>query len=126
MRVGFRIMAVLLLGCSCYLIWAWQRWDLWNIAHDSSWPHSFPYPDNWLMALEHYLDQANPAREGAFKMQGEYQQVKVLLGSLVGLFVVASVVFGLPTVFQLTRRVSMKQRGFPMDTTSSGYKSELN
>ena len=113
LTLGTRIFALILLACSCYLAWAWYRWDLWDIAHDASWPHGLPYPDKGLMALEHYFDQANP-QPGAIKMAGEFSRVQKATGIAAALCATAGAFFMLPTVFHFIRRVSSHRRGFPI------------
>ena len=107
-----RVAAIVLLGCAGYLFWAWYRWDLWDIAHDASWPHGFAYPDKGLMALEHYFDQANPAPPGAIKMTGEFSRVQKATGVAAALCATAGAFLGLPTVFRFIRRASSHRRGF--------------
>jgi len=96
-----------------YLGWAWCRWNLWDIAHDASWPHGFPYPDKALMALEHYWNQANPAPRGMIKMTGEFARVKQTVGVAAILFATVGVLCGLPTLFGSIRRAALNRQGFP-------------
>jgi hypothetical protein len=108
------MIALILLLCAGYLFWAWWRWDLWEIAHDASWPHGFPYPDKALMALEHYWNQANPAPRGTVKMTGEFSRVQQATGIAASLCATAGALCALPTVFHFARRVSSNRRGFPI------------
>ena len=109
-----RIIAIILLVCAGYLFLAWWRWDLWEIAHDASWPHGFPYPDKALMALEHYWDQANLAPRGTIKMAGEFSRVQQATGIAASLCATAGALCALPTVYHFVRRVSSNRRGFPI------------
>jgi hypothetical protein len=109
--------AIVFLTCAGYLFWAWYRCDLWDIAHDASWPHGFPYPDKGLMALEHYFDRANP-RPGAIKMAGEFARVQKATSLAAALCGTAGVICGLPTVFHFIRRIS-NRRGFPIPCKQS-------
>jgi hypothetical protein len=108
-----RIIALIFLACAFYFAWARYRCDLWDIAHDVAWPHGFPYPDNGLMALEHYFDHANP-RPGAIKMTGEFSRVQKATGIAAALCATAGTFLGLPTAFHFIRRVSSHRRGFPI------------
>lgn len=116
MRIIARIIAVLLLVCSCYLFWAWHRSDLWNIGHDASWPHGFPYPDKAVFALERFRDQARPAPKGHIKLHGEFPRVQNAIGITALLCAAAGALCALPTLFHLMQRVSADRRGFPVTT----------
>jgi hypothetical protein len=112
--VATRIIAMIFLACACYFAWASYRWDLWDIAHDRSWPHALPYPYQWLMAREHSWDLAKPAAPGTIKMTGEFARVRNETRLATVLCATAGAFCSLPTVLQLVRRFSSKRRGFQM------------
>jgi hypothetical protein len=112
-RVVTRWLAIVFLICAAYLFWAWLRWDQWAIAHDTSWPHGLPYPDQGLMALEHYYDQEHPAPRGSIKLTGEFSRVQMTTGLSAMLFGTAGAICGLPTALDFIRRPSASRRGFP-------------
>lgn len=112
-QILIRIIAVILLGCSCYLFWAWDRSDTWVIGHDVLWPREFPYPDKPLSALEHHFHLARPSSH-AIKMRGEWPQVHRAICSAALLCAGGAGLCAMPTFFKLIKRTSLDRRGFPL------------
>ena len=72
-----------------YLGWAFHRVDVIAFVSER---HSWPYPDDWLVRWERYLDAAHPAPPGAVKLEGEIDRVRFYL--VVWIVVSASIALG--------------------------------
>ena len=90
-----------LLG-TIYSAWSWNRVSERVIVEDRRWPRSWPYPDEWISALEPWFDARNPVvAKDSIKLHGEFGRVRFLIAA------------GLATCLQVTvaALLTLKSRG---------------
>src|SRR5262245_43912271 len=93
-----RLARVLLVYCAlliAYFGWAWERVGHYVLVGDQKWPRSFPYPDQWIWALNNYFDAKYPVRPGEIKLHAEIDRVRFVimfaLGSLILLWLASAI-----------------------------------
>jgi hypothetical protein len=81
-RPNQKLARSLLVYCAllvAYFGWAWERVGHYVLVKDQKWPRPFPYPDQWLWALNNYFDAKYPARPGEIKLHAEIDRVRLVL-----------------------------------------------
>lgn len=62
---------------SLYCAWALHRVSADVLMSDTAWPQPWPYPDNWLAALNDWYDARYPAAAGSIKLHAEFPRVRM-------------------------------------------------
>ena len=102
------------LGAS-YFMWALHRINPATfIPEGRAWPRPFPYPDNWLLALNNYYDRRYPPLRREIKTRSEIYRVQQTVMLAVGFFGVMAAVGIVPLASWWNRFRRSSRRGFPV------------
>src|SRR6476661_463888 len=75
-RSAIWILLPMTIALCAYNSWALYRWlDANSQINDPGWPHSFPYPDQYLNQYEEWLDARFSAPPLTIKFHGEFERV---------------------------------------------------
>jgi hypothetical protein len=95
-----------LLGVIC-CTWSLHRTSDAVLSFDPFWPRPWPYPDQWLAALNDWYDARNPPPPDSLKIHGEWGRVQATVAmaiiSCFWLLVISIVKMGVPGWLQNRR-----------------------
>jgi hypothetical protein len=85
----YEAIALLVVGMvgTLYFAWAFHRASDAVLVSDLSWPRPAPYPDGWILALNHWFDLRHPAPPDSLKLHGEFPRVRLAIGIALAGFV---------------------------------------
>ena len=87
-----------------YLTWCVHRFSAATFVHDKLFPRAWPYPDQFLLALNNYYDKMYPASDGYFKLHGEVARVQATFSAPAIILIAIYIALASPEVYRMLRR----------------------
>jgi hypothetical protein len=113
-RLSIILVIPALLGV-IYCSWSLHRTSFSILIGDAQWPRPWPYPDQWLAALNYWYDARNPPPPDSLKLHGEWDKVRLTVAlalvSCLWVLAISSVRIGLSGRMRLWKRTPRNSSG---------------